>query len=86
MILEKKPCGFQTIGFNKAPYLRNNDKDFHIKNVEKNILTDSLLERDDKSTFDADMYNYGDKENLPDSDRLMECQRKGIDQKKCLDI
>lgn len=83
MILERKPCGFQTIGFTPYP---DDDKDFHIGDVEKNVLTDSLPERDDKQTFEADMYNFGDEDDLPDSDRIMECQTKGISQEKCLDI
>ncbi|MBQ8662187.1 MAG: hypothetical protein IJ482_07680 [Alphaproteobacteria bacterium] len=86
MILERKPCGFKTIGFNGAPYRRDDDKDFHIGSVEKNVLTDSLPERDDQRVFDADMYNFGEEDDLPDSDRIMQCQTKGISQKKCLDI
>ncbi|MBS4773291.1 MAG: hypothetical protein KHX55_03320 [Proteobacteria bacterium] len=85
MLLERKPCGFQTIGFTPYPD-DDDDKNFHIGDVEKNVLTDSLPERDDKRTFEADMYNFGDEDDLPDSDRIMECQTKGISQEKCLDI
>ena len=30
-----------------------------------------------------DMKNYGDDENLPESDRLMVCQQKGVKQTHC---
>lgn len=83
MLLERKPCGFKTIGLN--PYPEDN-KDFHIGDVEKNVLTDPLPGRDDKKSFAEDMYNFGEEDDLPDSDRLMECQTKGISQEKCLDI
>ncbi len=85
MILERKPCDCKTGDFNGAQYRQNDDKDFHIGNVEKNVLTGSLPERDNQRVFDADMYNFGE-EDLPDSDRIMQCQTKGISQKKCLDV
>lgn len=64
----------------------DDEENFHINDVEDNVLTDRLPERDDEQTFEEDMYNFGDADNLPDSDRIMECQRKGIGQKKCLDV
>lgn len=67
-------------------YRDDDEEDFHIKAVEKNTVTDYLPERDDERTFEADMYNFGDTDDLPDSDRIMECQSKGISQKKCLDV
>ncbi len=70
----------------KTNFTEEDNKDFHISSVSANILTDPLPERDDELSFEADMYNYGDEDNLPDSDRIMQCQRKGIGQKKCLDV
>lgn len=67
-------------------YRNDDEEDFHIKAVEKNTVTDYLPERDDERAFEADMYNFGDTDDLPDSDRIMECQSKGISQKKCLDV
>ena len=35
-------------------------------------LIDSLPERDDICAFEKDMYNFGEQEDLPDSDRAMD--------------
>ncbi len=35
-------------------------------------LIDSLPERDDECAFARDMYNFGEQEDLPNSDRLMD--------------
>lgn len=86
MSITDKPEKTLIIDTSVEAYKENDDKDFRIKTVEQNTLTDTLPERDDESTFDADMYNFGDIDDLPDSDRIMVCQSKGISQKKCLDV
>ncbi len=86
MLLEKKTCSIDDGGLVCSPPETKDVKNFHISEVDRNILTDYLPERDNAQTFAADMYNFGEEDNLPDSDRIMECQIKGISQKKCLDI
>mgnify|MGYP003308450470 CR=1 FL=1 len=39
-------------------------------------LIDSLPERDDQCEFERNMYNFGEQENLPDSDRAMDLRCK----------
>ncbi len=58
-----------------------NSKDFHVRVISEERLVSTVQSRD--SEFDEDMYNYGDSEDLPDSDRLMVCQHKGVKQQDC---
>ncbi len=50
----------------------NDEKDFEVKTVKDEKLIDSLPERDDECIFERDMYNFGDQDDLPDSDRAMD--------------
>lgn len=86
MSIAREPENTIVKDMSQQAYEEDDEKDFRIKAVEENTLVDPLPERDDESAFDADMYNFGDNDDLPDSDRIMECQTKGISQKKCLDI
>ena len=45
------------------------DKDFSIKPLSKMRLIDALIGLDDECEFERNMYNFGDEEDLPDSDR-----------------
>ena len=58
--------------------LRGGSKDFHVRVIEEDRLVPTVQLRD--MDFDDDMHNYGDSENLPESDRLMVCQQKGVKQ------
>ena len=57
------------------------NKDFHVRVLKDERLIDSLEKRD--AMFDEDMYNYGDMDNLPNSDKIIICQNKGIKQENC---
>lgn len=57
------------------------NKDFHVRGLERGRLMPEVQQRD--YDFAIDMYNIGDAENLPESDRLMICQQKGIKQTHC---
>lgn len=51
---------------------QRNTPDFHIVGIEKDTLVE--LQNgglDDIDSFNCDMYNFGDMDNLPDSDRAM---------------
>ena len=48
--------------------LRGGSKDFHVRVIEEDRLVPTVQLRD--MDFDDDMHNYGDSENLPESDRL----------------
>ncbi len=63
--------------------LQGGSKDFHVRVIEEERLVPTVQMRD--INFDEDMQNYGNEENLPNSDRLMECQQKGIKQEHCLE-
>ena len=45
------------------------DKDFTIKPLKKMHLIDAITGLDDNCEFEKNMYNFGDQEDLPDSDR-----------------
>ncbi|MDO4161445.1 MAG: hypothetical protein Q4D80_00355 [Pseudomonadota bacterium] len=57
------------------------DKDFHVRVIENERLIPSVQLRD--ADFEEDMYNFGEADDLPESDRLMVCQRKGVKQTRC---
>ncbi len=70
--------------FERQKYEDVDDKDFVVRTIDEIKLIDSVPGLD--SEFDRDMYNFGDEEDLPDSDRLMQCQAKGIKQESCFDL
>ena len=61
--------------------LQGGSKDFHVRVIKEDRLVPALQLQD--TEFDEDMKNYGDDENLPESDRLMVCQQKGVKQTHC---
>lgn len=61
--------------------LQAGSKDFHVRVIEEDRFVPMVQLRD--MDFDDDMHNYGDSENLPESDRLMVCQQKGVKQANC---
>lgn len=50
----------------------DDEKDFIVRTKPEDKMIDSLPERDNQCTFERDMYNYGDQDDLPDSDRAMD--------------
>ena len=64
--------------FQKYRYIDIDDKDFTIKPLKQMRLIDSIMDLDDECEFEMNMYNFGDDENLPDSDRAMDkrCKNK----------
>ncbi len=70
--------------YSQQRYQDIDDKDFIVRTITEEKLIDSVPLLD--AEFDRDMYNFGDEEDLPDSDRLMQCQAKGINQESCFDI
>lgn len=52
------------------------EKDFVVRTVRDEKLIDSLPERDDQCEFERNMYNFGEQEDLPDSDRAMDLRCK----------
>ena len=68
---------------NKPLYisLQAGSKDFHVRVIEEDRLTPTIQSRD--ADFYEEMYNHGEMENLPNSDRIMVCQQKGIKQTRC---
>jgi len=65
-------------------YIRLNagrSKDFHVRVIQEERLIDAIPSLDVK--FDRDMEDIGSNEDLPESDRLMICQQKGIKQDNC---
>lgn len=57
------------------------NKDFHVRVIQEERLVSTIPALD--TTFDEDMYNYGDMNDLPESDRIMICQQRGIRQEDC---
>lgn len=57
------------------------DKDFHVRVIQEDRLIGTVPLRD--MEFDEDMHDIGSSEDLPESDRIMVCQQKGIKQNNC---
>lgn len=55
--------------YTKQRYTDIDDKDFIVKPLNKMRLIDSIIGLDDECEFEKNMYNFGDEEDLPDSDR-----------------
>lgn len=69
--------------FSNQKYEDDDDKSFSVKTIDDERLIDSVPGLDDEEEFSKSMYNYGDNEDLPDSDREAECQGKGISRNSC---
>ena len=61
---------------------RHPENDFHIRVLENERLLTTIPEAD--IGLDEYLENDGNKNDLPDSDRIMICQRKGLNIKRCL--
>lgn len=70
--------------FSSQPYSEDDEKDFDVKTIADERLIDSIPS-DDDSEFETDMHNYGDQDDLPESDRIMDCGSRSINRKVCMD-
>ena len=61
--------------------IENSNKDFHIRVLKNERLIDTIQGLD--ADFETDMLDVGNLDNLPNSDKIMICQQKGIKEKKC---
>ena len=59
----------------------DDEKDFEVKTLREEQLIDTVPELDE--LFEQDMYNLGNADDLPDSDRTLDCQTRGIDRRMC---
>ena len=59
------------------------DEDFEVKTLREDKIVDSIPGIDEEQEFSEEMFNIGDSENLPDSDRVVDCQTRGIKKKVC---
>lgn len=60
------------------------EEDFEIKTIDDERLIDTAPGLDDEQEFQKDMFNFGDFEDLPDSDRETICRGRGISRQTCL--
>lgn len=64
-------------------FQETDEKDFRVKTLADERLIDSVPGLDE--TFEEDMFNFGDQDDLPDSDRILDCRAKGLDYDTCFD-
>lgn len=69
--------------YTNQKFQEDDDKDFNVKTIAQEKLIDTVPGLD--AGFDEDMYNFGDEDDLPYSDRVMECQAKKIGLDACFD-
>ena len=58
-----------TKDYSSYKYVELDDKDFIIRPLNKVRLIDTIMGGEDECEFEKNMYNFGDEEDLPDSDR-----------------
>ena len=72
--------------FSNRPIQEDYEKNFFVKTIAEEKLIDTAAGLDDVEEFEQDMLNYGDFEDLPDSDRETICRSKGININNCLKL
>lgn len=70
--------------YSHQPYRKDDEKDFRIRTIHDEKLIDSIPGQDE-SAFNEDMFVIGDAEDLPESDRILNCEARGINKRTCLD-
>lgn len=69
--------------YTRQRYEDIDEKDFHIRTIRDEKLVDSFAGLDDNSELNKSMFNLGDANDLPDSDRSLNCQSLGISNDQC---
>lgn len=69
--------------YTRQPYEDVDEEDFHIRTIHDEKLVDSFAGLDDNSELNKSMFNIGDADDLPDSDRSLNCQAQGISYDQC---
>lgn len=69
MIPDKPNDGTIVKDYTNRRYTDIDDKDFIVKPLKQMRLIDSIYGLDDECEFEKNMFNFGDDEDLPDSDR-----------------
>lgn len=62
----------KVIEYGNQHHRDDEEKDFIVRAKLEDPMIDSLPERDNQCAFERDMYNFGDEDDLPDSDRAMD--------------
>lgn len=71
-MLEKQPQPEKKKTFRAQKHWNRNTPDFHVNGLTQDTLVDlNNGGLDDIQSFNCDMYNFGDMEDLPESDRDM---------------
>lgn len=60
--------------YSEQDYQYIDEKDFKVRTIRENRLITPVPGLDDEIEFAESMYNYGEADNLPDSDKAMECE------------
>lgn len=71
-MISERPSGTIVKDYSTKAMPDFDDKDFIVKPLSKMRLIDSLSGLDDECEFEKNMFNFGDEENLPASDRAID--------------
>lgn len=58
--------------YSNQPYQEVDEKDFEVKTIADEQIVNPETGLDNVEAMDDDLYNFGDEDDLPDSDREME--------------
>ena len=81
MMTKKTNKSIKIRDYSNHDFAPDDEKDFKIKTLQEDRIIDSIPTLDE--LFEQDMYNLGNADNLPDSDRILDCQTRGINQRMC---
>lgn len=71
-MLEKEVPHANIKNYSNASTREIDDESFHIRPLKKTRLIDSFDGLDDECEFEKNMFNFGDYEDLPPSDRSVD--------------
>lgn len=78
-----KPHKVKVKEYSWKDFSEADEEDFHIFTNQDERLIDYVPGLDDDKELADNMYNFGEEENLPDSDRETQCRKVGKSYKSC---
>lgn len=66
------PLNVKIKDYSRPHYQDIDEKDFEIKTIAEEQLINNAFKFGDKETMEENLYNYGDEDDLPESDRAMQ--------------
>lgn len=82
-MLTREPRRTIIMDYSHQYFQEPDEEDFEMKNFNEGKIVDPIPGVSEEQEFSEEMFNIGDSENLPDSDRVADCRTRGIRKKIC---